>query len=52
MHDVIRLFNGGAFTVHDEPITIDAQGNRKSVFKGREILIELSEQTEVIVETA
>jgi hypothetical protein len=33
-------------------IAIDAQRYRKSVLEGREILIELSEQTEVIVELA
>jgi hypothetical protein len=46
------LFDSGAFAVHDEPVAIDAQRNRKSVFQGREILIELSEEAEVIVETA
>jgi hypothetical protein len=51
-HDVIRLIDGAGLTVHDQVIAVDAQGNRKSVLEGREILIELSEQTEVIVELA
>jgi hypothetical protein len=38
--------------VHDQLIAVDAQGNRKSILEGREILIELSEQPEVIAELA
>gem|GEM_PF-4848607 len=52
MYDVVGLFDRGAVTVYDETIAVDAKRNRKSVFQGREILIELSEQTEVIVEAA
>jgi hypothetical protein len=49
---VVGLIDRAALTVDDELIAVDAQGNRKSVLEGREILIELSEETEVIVELA
>lgn len=49
---VVRLIDCAALSVHHQVIAVDAQGNRKSVLEGREILIELSEESEVIVELA
>jgi hypothetical protein len=43
------LIYSTALTVHDQLIAVDAQRNRKSVLEGREILIEFSEEAEVIV---
>jgi hypothetical protein len=42
------LIDGRAFTVKHEAIAIDSQGYRERVFECGEILIELSEQPEVI----
>jgi hypothetical protein len=36
----------------DEPITLDPERNRKSVFKCRKVLIELSKEPEMIGEGA
>jgi hypothetical protein len=51
-YDVIRLIDRSAFAVQNERIAFDAQRDRKSVLKCREILIELSEEAEVIAQGA
>ena len=45
---VIGLIDCGALAVYDEPVPVHAQRNRKSVFQSGEILIEFSEQAEMI----
>lgn len=52
LHDVIRLIDRGAFTVENQVAAFDAQGDRKSVFECREILIELSKEAKVIAQGA
>jgi hypothetical protein len=46
------LIYRGALAVQHQTVAFDAQRNRKSVFECGEILIELSEQPEMIVQRA
>jgi hypothetical protein len=50
LHDVIRLIHGGTLAVQHKAVAVDSQCDRKRVFECREILIELSEQPEVIAQ--
>ncbi len=51
-HNVISLLHGVLFTVNDQAMAVDPQRNRERVFQSREILIEFSEQPELIGEFA
>jgi hypothetical protein len=50
LHDVIRVIDRSAFTVQYQAIAVDAQRDRKRVFEGGEILVELSKKAEMIAQ--
>jgi hypothetical protein len=52
LNDRIRLIDRSIRSVHDQPVSVDAKGDRKRVLDRRKILIELSEKPEVIVKVA
>ena len=52
MHHVVCVIDGFGFTVDDETMAVNAQRDGKRVLESREILIELSEQPELIGEFA
>ncbi|MGZ3499236.1 MAG: hypothetical protein ACXWNK_17710 [Vulcanimicrobiaceae bacterium] len=39
-------------SMHDQTVTVDAQRDGQCIFQGREILIELAEQPEMVAQIA